>query len=53
MERLAKMIKRESQQAKFLVVSLRDLRMERSERTIGVTQAREADAPASALKMAK
>jgi chromosome segregation protein len=39
-ERLAKMIKRQAQQAQFIVVSLRRPMMEASERTIGVTQAR-------------
>jgi chromosome segregation protein len=39
-ERLARMIKRQAQQAQFIVVSLRRPMMEASERTIGVTQAR-------------
>ncbi len=39
-ERLAKMIKKQAQQAQFIVVSLRRPMIESSERTIGVTQAR-------------
>ncbi|MBD1937730.1 chromosome segregation protein SMC [Microcoleus sp. FACHB-68] len=39
-ERLAKMIKQQAQQAQFIVVSLRRPMIESSERTIGVTQAR-------------
>lgn len=39
-ERLAKMIKHQAQQAQFIVVSLRRPMIESSERTIGVTQAR-------------
>ena len=39
-ERLARMIKRQAQQAQFIVVSLRRPMIESSERTIGVTQAR-------------
>ncbi|NJK36457.1 MAG: chromosome segregation protein SMC [Oscillatoriales cyanobacterium RM2_1_1] len=39
-ERLARMIKRQAEQAQFIVVSLRRPMMEASERTIGVTQAR-------------
>lgn len=39
-ERLAKMIKRQAEQAQFIVVSLRRPMIESSERTIGVTQAR-------------
>ncbi len=39
-ERLAKMIKRQAQQAQFIVVSLRRPMIESAERTIGVTQAR-------------
>ncbi len=39
-DRLARMIKRQAQQAQFIVVSLRRPMMESSERTIGVTQAR-------------
>ncbi|KGF72838.1 chromosome segregation protein SMC [Neosynechococcus sphagnicola sy1] len=39
-ERLAKMIKQQAQQAQFIVVSLRRPMMESAERTIGVTQAR-------------
>lgn len=39
-ERLARMIKQQSRQAQFLVVSLRRPMIESAERTIGVTQAR-------------
>ncbi|MGB0561300.1 MAG: chromosome segregation protein SMC [Spirulinaceae cyanobacterium] len=39
-ERLAKMIKQQAEQAQFLVVSLRRPMIESSQRTIGVTQAR-------------
>ncbi|WP_346289426.1 chromosome segregation protein SMC [Sphaerothrix gracilis] len=39
-ERLARMIKHQAQQAQFIVVSLRRPMIESSERTIGVTQAR-------------
>ena len=39
-ERLAKMIKQQAQQAQFMVVSLRRPMIESAERTIGVTQAR-------------
>ncbi|MBW4633057.1 MAG: chromosome segregation protein SMC [Iphinoe sp. HA4291-MV1] len=39
-ERLAKMIKQQAQQAQFIVVSLRRPMIESAERTIGVTQAR-------------
>ncbi|MBD2157418.1 chromosome segregation protein SMC [Leptolyngbya sp. FACHB-16] len=39
-ERLAKMIKHQAQQAQFIVVSLRRPMIESAERTIGVTQAR-------------
>ncbi|MGL5082628.1 MAG: chromosome segregation protein SMC, partial [Microcoleaceae cyanobacterium] len=39
-ERLARMIKGQAEQAQFIVVSLRRPMMEASERTIGVTQAR-------------
>jgi chromosome segregation protein len=52
-ERLAKMIKGQSQQAQFIVVSLRKPMMEASERTIGVTQARGAYTQVLGLKMAK
>ncbi|MDY6805049.1 MAG: chromosome segregation protein SMC [Cyanobacteriota bacterium] len=52
-ERLAKMIKRESQQAQFIVVSLRRPMMEASERTIGVTQARGAHTQVLGIKLPK
>jgi chromosome segregation protein len=39
-DRLAKMIRQQAQQAQFIVVSLRRPMIESSERTIGVTQAR-------------
>lgn len=39
-ERLARMIKQQAQQAQFIVVSLRRPMIESAERTIGVTQAR-------------
>ena len=39
-ERLSKMIKKQAQQAQFIVVSLRRPMIEASQRTIGVTQAR-------------
>jgi chromosome segregation protein len=39
-ERLARMIKQQSQQAQFIVVSLRRPMIESAQRQIGVTQAR-------------
>jgi chromosome segregation protein len=39
-ERLSRMIKRQAEQAQFIVVSLRRPMIEASQRTIGVTQAR-------------
>ena len=39
-ERLARMIKQQSQQAQFIVVSLLRPKLESADRTIGVTQAR-------------
>ena len=50
-ERLAKMIKQQAQQAQFIVVSLRRPMMESSERTIGVTQARGAHTQVLGIKM--
>ncbi|WP_343232365.1 hypothetical protein [Trichormus sp. NMC-1] len=42
-ERLARMIKQQAEQAQFIVVSLRRPMIESAERTIGVTQARGAN----------
>lgn len=50
-ERLARMIKRQSQQAQFIVVSLRRPMIESAERTIGVTQARGAYTQVLGLKL--
>ncbi len=50
-ERLAKMIKRQAEQAQFIVVSLRRPMMEASERTIGVTQARGAHTQVLGLQL--
>ncbi|MEB3882336.1 chromosome segregation protein SMC [Lyngbya sp. CCY1209] len=50
-ERLAKMIKQQAEQAQFIVVSLRRPMMEASERTIGVTQARGAYTQVLGLKL--
>ncbi len=50
-ERLARMIKRQAQQAQFIVVSLRRPMMEASERTIGVTQARGAYTQVLGIKL--
>jgi chromosome segregation protein len=50
-ERLARMIKQQAQQAQFIVVSLRRPMIESSERTIGVTQARGAYTQVLGLKM--
>ncbi|MCC3513287.1 MAG: chromosome segregation protein SMC [Microcoleus sp. PH2017_17_BER_D_A] len=44
-ERLARMIKRQSEQAQFIVVSLRRPMIQSAERTIGVTQATEVVVP--------
>lgn len=52
-DRLAKMIERQSRQAQFIVVSLRRPMMESSEHTIGVTQARGAFTQVLGIKMAK
>ena len=50
-ERLAKMIKQQAQQAQFIVVSLRRPMIESAERTIGVTQARGAYTQVLGLKL--
>jgi chromosome segregation protein len=50
-ERLAKMIKQQAQQAQFIVVSLRRPMMEASQRTIGVTQARGAYTQVLGIKL--
>ncbi|MER3491682.1 MAG: chromosome segregation protein SMC [Mastigocladus sp. ERB_26_2] len=50
-ERLAKMIKRQAQQAQFIVVSLRRPMIESAERTIGVTQARGAFTQVLGIKL--
>ncbi len=50
-ERLAKMIKQQAQQAQFIVVSLRRPMMESSDHTIGVTQARGAHTQVLGIKM--
>jgi chromosome segregation protein len=50
-ERLARMIKQQAQQAQFIVVSLRRPMIESSERTIGVTQARGAYTQVLGLKL--
>ncbi|TVQ46877.1 MAG: chromosome segregation protein SMC [Gloeocapsa sp. DLM2.Bin57] len=49
-EKLAKMIKHQAQQAQFIVVSLRRPMIEASERTIGVTQARGASTQVLGVK---
>ena len=50
-ERLAKMIKRQAEQAQFIVVSLRRPMIESAQRTIGVTQARGAHTQVLGLKL--
>ncbi|WP_414527599.1 chromosome segregation protein SMC [Nodularia chucula] len=50
-ERLARMIKQEAQQAQFIVVSLRRPMIESAERTIGVTQARGAYTQVLGIKL--
>ncbi|MGH7998915.1 MAG: chromosome segregation protein SMC [Brasilonema sp.] len=50
-ERLAKMIKQQAQQAQFIVVSLRHPMIESAERTIGVTQARGAYTQVLGIKL--
>ncbi|MGF1991746.1 MAG: chromosome segregation protein SMC [Nostoc sp. ZfuVER08] len=50
-ERLARMIKQQSQQAQFIVVSLRRPMIESAERTIGVTQARGAYTQVLGIKL--
>ena len=52
-ERLAKMIKQQAEQAQFIVVSLRRPMMESSEHTIGVTQARGAHTQVLGMKMTR
>ena len=52
-ERLAKMIKKQAEEAQFIVVSLRRPMMESSEHTIGVTQARGAHTQVLGMKMTK
>jgi chromosome segregation protein len=50
-ERLSKMVKKQAQEAQFLVVSLRRPMIEASERTIGVTQARGAHTQVLGIKL--
>jgi chromosome segregation protein len=50
-ERLAKMIQQQAQQAQFIVVSLRRPMIERAQRTIGVTQARGAYTQVLGIKL--
>ncbi len=50
-ERLARMIKRQSEQAQFIVVSLRRPMIQSAQRTIGVTQARGAYTQVLGLKL--
>ncbi|MFM6183168.1 MAG: chromosome segregation protein SMC [Dolichospermum sp.] len=50
-ERLARMIKQQAQQAQFIVVSLRRTMIESAERTIGVTQARGAYTQVLGIKL--
>jgi chromosome segregation protein len=50
-ERLAKMIKQQAQQAQFIVVSLRRPMIQSAERTIGVTQARGAYTQVLGIKL--
>ncbi|MEG3859824.1 chromosome segregation protein SMC [Microcoleus sp. herbarium12] len=50
-ERLARMIKRQSEQAQFIVVSLRRPMIQSAQRTIGVTQARGAYTQVIGLKL--
>jgi chromosome segregation protein len=50
-ERLAKMIKKQAEQAQFIVVSLRRPMIESSQRTIGVTQARGAYTQVLGIKL--
>ena len=50
-ERLARMIKQQAQQAQFIVVSLRRPMIDSAERTIGVTQARGAYTQVLGLKL--
>jgi len=50
-ERLARMIKSQTEQAQFIVVSLRRPMMEASQRTIGVTQARGAYTQVLGIKL--
>jgi chromosome segregation protein len=49
-EKLAAMVRRESQQAQFLVVSLRKPMLEHSDRTIGVTQRRDGVTKVTGIK---
>jgi chromosome segregation protein len=50
-EKLSKMVKKQAQQAQFIVVSLRRPMIEASERTIGVTQARGAYTQVLGIKL--
>jgi chromosome segregation protein len=50
-ERLSKMIQKQTEQAQFIVVSLRRPMIEASERTIGVTQARGAHTQVLGIKL--
>jgi chromosome segregation protein len=50
-EKLSRMVKKQAQEAQFIVVSLRRPMIEASERTIGVTQARGAHTQVLGIKM--
>ncbi len=50
-EKLSRMVKKQAQQAQFIVVSLRRPMIEASERTIGVTQARGAHTQVLGIKL--
>ncbi|MGA1622645.1 MAG: chromosome segregation protein SMC [Synechocystis sp.] len=50
-EKLSKMVRKQAQQAQFIVVSLRRPMIEASERTIGVTQARGAHTQVLGIKL--
>ncbi|MBY0405226.1 MAG: hypothetical protein K2X66_15110, partial [Cyanobacteria bacterium] len=50
-EKLANMVKRESKEAQFIVVSLRKPMIENSERTVGVTQKRDGISKVTGVKL--
>jgi len=50
-EKLANMVKRESGRAQFVVVSLRKPMIEKSDRTIGVTQKKDGITKVTGVKM--